>query len=135
MSAHFQVSRQSLGRTFTVAAVVLGLIAVLQVGAVAWRLFKGDPEAVAGDGARQPPQKIDIQRLLTEMPPPEDPDPLAVTEDPLQGDPVTVGPTGPRPVPVATPLEPRPAVPEPKTGNPALAVLAGIARKGAVEAG
>ncbi len=120
MSAHLPVSRQSLGRTFTVAVVVLGLIGAIQVGAVAVKLFsRGGAAASASndEGPRRPPEKIDIQKLLTEMPPPADESgALAVADDPLQGDPVTVTPTGPRPVPIATPLEPRPnAEPKPET--------------------
>jgi hypothetical protein len=108
MSAHLPVTRQSLGRTFTVAAVMMGLIGAVQVGAIGWKVFEKKPEAVAEDGPRRPPEKIDIQRLLSEMPPPEEPSaPLAVVNDPLQGDPVAVGPTGIRPVPLATPLEPK----------------------------
>jgi hypothetical protein len=121
MSAHLTANRQSLGRTFTVAAVVLGLIGAAQVGAVGWKLFQRPPEPVAEEGPRRPPEKIDINRLVADMPPPEEPGPLTVVNDPLQGDPVTVGPTGPRPVPLATPLEPKP-VAEAKPEFPASAL-------------
>jgi hypothetical protein len=123
MSAQFHAARQSLGRTFMVAAVVLGAIGAVQVGAVGWRLFHKEPPSIAGqeDGPRRPPERIDVQKLLSEMPPPEEPAALAVSNDPLQIDPVTVGPTGLRPVPIATPLEPRPTA-EPKTDAPAVAV-------------
>lgn len=119
MSAHSPTVRHSLGRTFTVAAGLLGMIGALQVGAVGWKVFQTPPAASsssADDGSRQPPDRIDIQKLMSEMPPPDDPGetgPLTVQEDPLQGDPVAVGPTGLRPVPLATPLDPRPsAIPE-----------------------
>jgi tetratricopeptide (TPR) repeat protein len=122
MSAQFHVARQSLGRTFMVAAVVLGAIGAVQVGAVGWKLFHKEPPSVAGqeEGPRRPPERIDVQKLLSEMPPPEEPAALTVGNDPLQ-DPVTVGPTGLHPVPIATPLEPR-ASAEPKSDAPAVAV-------------
>jgi tetratricopeptide (TPR) repeat protein len=105
MSAHIPVTRQSLGRTFVVAATVLGLMGAAQIGAVSWKFIQS--AGLMGDGSRRPPSRIDVQRLVSEMPPPEDP--LAVSNDPLEGDPVTIGPTGARPVPVATPLDPRSA--------------------------
>ena len=111
MSAHLPVTRHSLGRTFLVAAVLMGLMGAAQLAAVGWKIFEKKPVTVAEEGPRRPPAKIDIDRLITEMPPPDDPGPLAVGNDPLQGDPVEIGATGIRPVPLATPmatpLEPR----------------------------
>lgn len=126
MSAHIPVTRQSLGRTFMVASILLGLVGAAQIAAVGVKFFNVTPSVAVApahteDALRQPPPKIDVQKLMSEMPPPPDePAPLTAAVDPLQGDPVTIGPTGPRPIPIATPLEPRPipsitpeATPEP----------------------
>jgi hypothetical protein len=119
MSAHIPVTRQSLGRTFVVAATVLGVMGAAQIGAVCWKFIQS--AGLMGDGSRRPPSRIDVQRLMSEMPPPDDP--LAVSNDPLEGDPVEIGPTGVRPVPVATPLDPRSASREEED-----AVLTALAR-------
>jgi len=116
MSAHIPVTRQTLGRTFVVAASVLGVIGAAQIGAVGWKFAQS--AGLMADGSRQPPDRIDVARLMNEMPPPDDP--LAISNDPLEGDPVAIGPTGVRPVPVATPLDPRPREEE----DPALSALA-----------
>jgi hypothetical protein len=122
MSAQYPVTRQSLGRTFVVAGLVLGLAGLSQVAAVAWKFFGTAPvpaDAVAGageDGPRVPPGRIDIERLVTEMPPPDEPA-LRVDDDPLGNEPVVVGPTGVRPVPIVPSVEPKPAPEvEPKPG-------------------
>lgn len=124
MSAHVPVTRQPLGRTFMVAGIFLGLTGIAQMVAVGVKFFSAPPAAAvvanSEEPGRQPPAKIDINKLVAEMPPPqgeaiapnEGNAPLPAAVDPLQGDPVVLGPTGPRPVPlatpVATPLEPRP---------------------------
>jgi hypothetical protein len=105
MSAHIPVTRQSLGRTFVVAATVLGVIGAAEIGRCAGNSSNQLAWWEMAQDARLP--QIDVQRLMSEMPPPDAP--LAVSNDPLEPDPVAVGPTGVRPVPVATPLDPKSA--------------------------
>jgi hypothetical protein len=113
MPANTPITRQAPSRTFVVAAAVLGVVAVAQLGAVAWRFLKTEPVANS-DGVRIPPEKIDVSKILSEMPPPPD-EPLAAI-DPLDSDPVAISATGARPVPVRA--EP---IPEAKPLNPATA--------------
>jgi tetratricopeptide (TPR) repeat protein len=89
--------------------------------------FLQTPAAQEETGVRRPPDRIDINKLIADMPPPDEPPtpPLAVSEDPLQMEPATFGPTGVRPLPIATPLEPRLPAPEARlTPRPEFAVLA-----------
>jgi hypothetical protein len=95
------------GRTAAIAAAILAGVAVFQLGAVAVAFFKKSGRAGAetgDDGTHSPPLKIDVSKLVVEVPPPEDP--------PLLGlDPLAPGneerPPGPAPVlPHAEPLLP-----------------------------
>lgn len=128
MPDHSPNPRQSFGRTFIVAAAVLGVAAVVQLGMVAWSFFhKVKPAAPAvaqEEPPRKPPEKIDIKKLMAESPPPEDP--LDASNDPLAGVPTETEPapaSRPFPVKPAPLVGPAPtAVPEKPKPAPALAV-------------
>jgi hypothetical protein len=95
------------GRTAAISAAVLAAVAVFQLGAVTVAFFKRSGQAKSEngeDGMHYPPLKIDVTKLVTDAPPPEDPalpvnvDPLASGED---------RPPGPRAVlPHAEPVMP-----------------------------
>ena len=128
MSDHSPNPRQSFGRTFIVAAAVLGVAAVVQLGMVAWSFFHKAKPAVPAvaqeEPPRKPPEKIDIKKLMAESPPPEDP--LDASGDPLATAPTEAEPApGTRPFPAkpAPMVEPAaPAIPEKPKPAPALAV-------------
>ena len=70
------IQTPSFGRTFVFAAVLLGAIAVFEIGGVTVAFFKrmGQPGlSSSDDGAGLPPLKIDVNRLIAESPPPVDP--------------------------------------------------------------
>ncbi|MEQ1853167.1 MAG: hypothetical protein ABMA01_16435 [Chthoniobacteraceae bacterium] len=88
------IQSQSFGRTFALAALILGTIAVFQLGGVTIAFFKNigaAEEDSSGDGAGKPPLSIDVAKLIAEVPPPDDPgalgiDPLSqASEDRFQG--------------------------------------------------
>lgn len=131
MPEHSPNNRQSYGRTFIVAAAVLGVAAVVQLGMVAWSFFhKAKPAAPAvaqEEPARKPPEKIDIKKLMAESPPPEDP--LDASGDPLTGSSLESTasngsrPSALKPAPVQPDTVPT-AVPEKPKAAPVLAVPA-----------
>jgi hypothetical protein len=111
MLATSPITRQSVGHTFTVALVVLGLGVVSQLGAVGWAVIarRNAPPPPLGDTptfAKLSPTALrpDFgQDLLTEMP---DQPPDTLTTDPESGVP-------PKPTPVPTTLQRAPeAVPQ-----------------------
>jgi hypothetical protein len=114
MPAHPPITRQSFGRTFTVAGATLGLIAVLQVGAVAVRFFQQPLGGTGAETSSMPPSKIDIANIDPGGQPGEEP--LIVGKDPLETEPVVMNEQGLRPVPVRP--EPVVAVPIPKPPGP-----------------
>ena len=125
------IQTPSFGRTFVFAAVLLGVVAVFEIGGVTVAFFKrmGQPSPGSpDDGSGLPPLKIDVQRLMAESPPPLDPglgaDPLAsFGEERLPG---------PRPIPVnpnlvlTAPASPPEIMPEKPTPAPVLPVVTGI---------
>ena len=93
------IQTPSFGRTFVFAAVLLGVVAVFELGGVTVAFFKrmGNPaQENSDDGSGPPPLKIDVKRLMADSPPPVEPglgaDPLASGGDERFA--------GPRPVPV-----------------------------------
>ncbi len=126
--------RQSFGRTFVVAAAVLGVAAVVQLGMVTWSFFhKQKPVVEEEEAPRKPPEKIDVKQLMAESPPPEGP--LNIGGDPLAGaSPESTASTGAQP----SALKPAPvqpdsvptAVPEKPKAAPVLAVPATVPGKG-----
>ena len=120
------IPRQSFGRTFIVAATLLGVAALVQLTMVTWAFFhKEKPAAAQEDGARRPPEKIDIKKLIAESPPPEEP--FNLSSDPLAGVSLDTAPAqGTRPFPVRpVPLNVDPvpaAIPEKPPAVPAHAV-------------
>jgi len=82
------IQNPSFGRTLVVAAAVLGVVAVAELGGVAVAFVKriGHPELeFSGNGSDSPPLKIDVKRLIADSPPPVAPglgaDPLASMGD------------------------------------------------------
>ncbi len=123
MSDQSPIPRQSFGRTFVVAATLLGIAAVVQLGMVTWAFFHKEKTAVAqGELERRPPEKIDIKKLIAESPPPDEP--LNLNGDPLASAPAEpapgIRPFPVRPIPI---IESAPtAIPEKPKPAPALAV-------------
>jgi hypothetical protein len=74
------IQNQSFGRTFALAALILGGIAIFELGGVTVAFFKKTRNADADDPARPAPT-IDVARLVAEVPPPDDPGVLGT--DPL----------------------------------------------------
>lgn len=94
------IQTPSFGRTFVFAAVLLGVVAVFELGGVTVAFFKRmgrTGQDYADDGSSGPPLKIDVKRLMAESPPPVDPNGLGT--DPLASGTDDRFP-GPRPVPV-----------------------------------
>jgi hypothetical protein len=99
MPSNSPIKAPSFGRTFVVAATLLATVAVVQLGAVTVAFFKSTGIAGQEDGAGerpQPPLKIDVNKLIAESPPPDDPpsfgpDPLSTGGDER--------PSGLRPIP------------------------------------
>ncbi len=101
------IPKQSFGRTFAVAAGLLGIVAVIQFSMMAWAFFKRPPG---------PPSHIDITKLRAEIPPPVEPQEALAASDPLGSaeDGVEITPSGARPQPLRLPEErPVPPVAEP----------------------
>lgn len=99
MPGQSPIPKQSFGRTFIVAAGLLGAVAVVQFSMVGWAFMNRTPA---------PPTHIDVTKLRMEMPPPEEnPEPLA-DSDPLGSaeDAVAITPEGIRPVPIRIPTAP-----------------------------
>src|SRR2546426_256793 len=72
MPAHSPIQTPSFGRTFVVSATLLAAIAVIQLGGLTVAFVK--KMGTAGDGDSQgPPLKIDVNKLIAESPPPDDP--------------------------------------------------------------
>ena len=93
------IQTPSFGRTFVFAAVLLGVVAVFELGGVTVAFFKRMGRAgseSADDGSNQPPMKIDVKRLMADSPPPVEPglgaDPLASNGDDRFPRPVPVNP-------------------------------------------
>jgi hypothetical protein len=117
------IQSQPFGRTFALAAAVLGAVAVFELGGVTVAFFKnmhGSSANGTEEGA-QPPLKIDVAKLVAEVPPPDEPgtlgsDPLGQGgEDRFQGprltplDPGKLQPAGQTPAPTgSTGSPPRP---------------------------
>ncbi len=128
MPEHSPNNRQSYGRTFIVAAAVLGIAAVVQLGMVAWSFFHKTktvaPAAAQEEPTRKPPEKIDVKKLIAESPPPDDP--FDASSDPLASASAEPAPAhGARPFPVkpAPLVETAPtAIPEKPKPSPAIAV-------------
>ena len=132
MRPHSPIQTPSFGRTFVFAAVLLGAIAVFEIGGVTVAFFKGMGQSSlgnSGDESDLPPLKIDVNRLIAESPPPIE---LALGADPLAsgGD----ERPGPRPSPVnpglvlappSSPIEATMEKPTP-TPTPVLPVVTGI---------
>lgn len=95
------ITRQSIGRTFIVASVVLGVVALGQLGAVTWAFLKRIQQpAVAKaieDQLAEAPSKIDITKFGPRPMSTEDTDPPLDPND--VGLPEVTG-TQPRPTPV-----------------------------------
>ena len=103
------IQTQSFGRTFVFAAVLLGAVAVFELGAVTVAFFKGIGQA-GREYADQPPLKIDVKRLMADSPPPVEPglgtDPLAGNgDDHFQG--TRPVPVNPELVLMPSPITPR----------------------------
>ncbi len=96
-----------MGRTFLVAAWTLGAVGMAQFSAVGVAFYRSVQES---DG-RSVPQRIDIDRLMAENPPPEE---GLSTVNPLDEGTEPESPERPRPLIVADPNE-QPAPPAPPT--------------------
>lgn len=97
------------GRTAAIAAATLAAVAVFQLGAVTVAFFRKSARVGTENGddsVHSPPLKIDVTKLVTESPPPDDPLPLG-TDPLLQG--ADGRPPGPQPIlPHAEPVVPSP---------------------------
>lgn len=96
MPSNSPIKAPSFGRTFVAAATLLATVAVVQLGGVAVAFFSktGIAGQDNGEGERhQPPLKIDVNKLMSESPPPDDPPGFGV--DPLSND---ERPSGLRPI-------------------------------------
>lgn len=88
MAANSPITRQSIGRTFIVAASILGVVALVQLSSVSWAFMKrvNNPRPMAqvdqGDGQSKPPSKIDVTQFGGPRPYYED-EPIATDSDPL----------------------------------------------------
>jgi hypothetical protein len=82
MAVHTPATNQSFGRTFMVAAALLGIVAVLQLGAVTWAFFnKSSAGLQTGTDDEKPvPSKIDVSNIPVVDPPDA---PLVVGDDPI----------------------------------------------------
>ncbi len=94
-------TQQTIGRTFIVSAGILGVVALGLIGAVSVVHLKKKPGlavATPVEAERQPPQKIDVGKLVIDSPPPA---------ETLQSQPVRAFPVKPGPViPAAMPENP-----------------------------
>lgn len=99
------ISSPRFGRTAAIAAGLLAAVAVFQLGAVTLAFFRKSPRLAGENGEERghtPPLKIDVTKLVANLPPPENPGALLV--DPLGSSP-DARPPRPRPLlPHAEPL-------------------------------
>ncbi len=94
-------TQQTLGRTFIVSAGLIGFVALLQLGAVVVAHLKKTPVLAAVspvEAAWQPPQKIDVNKLVLDSPPPAD----TLQSQPVRHLPVKLEPV----IPAAMPENP-----------------------------
>lgn len=116
MLAASPITRQTVGRTFTTAISVLGVIAACQLGVIVWAVVTRShaPPLTAGLGQMAPPKPEDATGLTVPRIPAEDPDfgadPLKSTET-ITADKTAVALTPPKPTPL--PIR-APAMPEPE---------------------
>ena len=109
----------SLGRTFIVAAGLLGFVALALVGGVAASHFKKKSERAATaavEPERRPPQRIDVSKLIADSPPPVDTLPtraFPVNPAPLPPSAVPENPASPAPIASLPPSQPARPTPVP----------------------
>lgn len=103
MPASSPMTRQTVGKTFIVASTLLGLVAVVQFGAMAWA-FAARYRSLTAGGTEGP------REFRTPPAParPEPPEALAVA-DPLADSPPSTSAPAPAPAPIAAASTPAPA--------------------------
>jgi hypothetical protein len=115
MASNTPITRQSMGRTFSVAAWTLGVFGALQFSAVGVAFIKSMSE---DSGGRKAPASIDIERLLAESPPPQEEE--LSTQNPLDETPENEFPARPKPLLVgasAQAPDTEPPAPEPSKSD------------------
>jgi hypothetical protein len=108
MPAATPITRQTVGRTFLVAISILGVAAIVQLGAVAWSLMKRYRSAPPVLVAQVAEETVDPNDLPTGRIAPAQPDFL--TDFPGETEPAPGATVPPKPTPIPA-VAPRPAEP------------------------